>query len=103
MTKKQMKDSRGMHIRQQIRVLQTICSTIDINDIHSSIKPVVTKVKHGPLDENDEECNLEDYRTIFNDACEAEIEMLRNRDCAKEEAIDEINASDQAEDRGTAN
>lgn len=103
MTKKQMKDGRGTHIRQQLRVLQTICSTVDINDIHSSIKPVITKVKHGALDENDEECNLDDYRTIFNDACEAEIEMIRNRDMAKDEAIDEINSTNQENKQSAAN
>lgn len=80
MTKKQMKDTRGMSIREQIRVLQQICSTVDINDLHNSIKPVISKVKPGPLREGEEEVNLDDYRNIFNDACEAEIETLRNQD-----------------------
>ena len=37
MTKKQLKDARGMQIRQQIRVLQAMCSTVDIKDVHDQV------------------------------------------------------------------
>lgn len=62
MTKKQMKEMRGMQIRQQIRVLQAMCSTVDIKDVHNSIKPIITKVKAGPLPDDEDETCLEDYR-----------------------------------------
>lgn len=91
MTKKQLKDMRGMQIRQQIRVLQGMCAAVNIKHIHNSIKPVITKVRTGNLaDDEDERC-LEDIRTIFTEACEAEIEMLRNQDQSKDEEIDRIN------------
>ena len=97
MTKKQLKDARGMQIRQQIRVLQAMCSTVDIKDVHNSIKPVITKVKPGPLDDEEDERSLEDYRQIFIDASQAEVEMLRNQDTAKDREIEEINAMNSAE------
>lgn len=92
MTKKQMKEMRGMQIRQQIRVLQAMCSTVDINDVHNSIKPVITKVKTGELADDEDERSLEDYRQVFVDAAQAEIEMLRNQDAAKDREIEELNA-----------
>ena len=81
-----------MQIRQQVRVLQAMCSTIDIKDIHNSIKPVITKVKTGELADDEEERCLDDFKMIFTDACEAEIEMMRKKDMAKESEINEINA-----------
>jgi ABC-type dipeptide/oligopeptide/nickel transport system ATPase component len=96
LTKKQLKDMRGMQIRQQIRVLQGMCASINIKYIHNSIKPVITKMKTGALaDDEDERC-LEDIRTIFTEACEAEVEMLRNQDQSKDEEIDRINQEDGA-------
>lgn len=65
-----------------------MCSTVDIKDIHNSIKPVITKVKPGELADDEEERCIEDFQMIFTDACEAEIEMMRNRDLAKDEDID---------------
>lgn len=82
-----------MQIRQQIRVLQGMCSTVDINDVHNSIKPVITKVKTGELADDEDERSLEDYRQIFIDASSAEIEMLRNQDLAKDKEIEIINAN----------
>jgi len=72
-----------------------MCSTINIKDIHNSIKPVITKVKTGELAEEEEECCIDDYRQIFIDSCEAEIEMLKNKDSAKDADIDKINAGEQ--------
>ena len=91
MTKKQLKDMRGMQIRQQIKVLQGMCATINIKYIHNSIKPVITKMRTGMLADDDDERSLEDIRAIFTEACEAEIEMLRNQDHAKDDEIDKIN------------
>ena len=45
-----------------------MCSTVDINDVHNSIKPVITKVKTGELEDDEDERSLEDYRQIFIDA-----------------------------------
>ena len=99
MTKKQMKEMRGMQIRQQIRVLQAMCSTVDIKDVHNSIKPIITKVKVGPLPDDEDETCLEDYRQVFVDASEAEVEMLKNQDSAKDKEIEEIEgARNNAED-----
>ena len=70
-----------------------MCSTVDINDVHNSIKPVITKVKTGELADDEDERSLEDYRQIFIDASSAEIEMLRNQDLAKDKEIEIINAN----------
>lgn len=55
-----------------------MCATINIKFIHNSIKPVITKMRSGHLADDDDERSLEDIRAIFTEACEAEIEMLRN-------------------------
>lgn len=68
-----------------------MCATINIKYIHQSIKPVITKVRTGHLADDEDERSLEDIRTIFTEACEAEIEMLRNQDQTKDEEIDKIN------------
>ena len=86
-----------MQIRQQVRVLQTMCQTVDIKDIHNSIKPVISKVKTGELADDEEERYIEDFRQIFTDACEAEIEMMRNKDLAKDSEIDGINNTGEAD------
>lgn len=67
-----------------------MCSTVDIKDVHNSIKPIITKVKTGALPDDEDETCLEDYRQLFVDASEAEVEMLRNQDSAKDQEIEEI-------------
>ena len=71
-----------------------MCATINIKYIHNSIKPVITKMRTGMLADDDDERCLEDIRAIFTEACEAEIEMLRNQDQAKDDEIDKINNMD---------
>ena len=48
-------------------------------------------MKTGALADDEDERSLDDIRTIFTEACEAEIEMLRNQDSTKDEEIDRIN------------
>jgi hypothetical protein len=48
-------------------------------------------MRDGYLLDDEDERSLEDIRTIFNEACDAEIEMLKNQDEQKDEEIDRIN------------